>query len=212
MFLFDYIGLKCGGKVVCLTGEVRGKMVIHAVLFERGIAQVGPQKGYHAQVVGVFEGSGYFSDLVVAGIRSEIDGGANCNGSHFKGLINGSERNLIMGVRVAEKFVVIEFEQKGDLVGVFSRHGSENSQSGTDHVATAFQSQFDDILRVEIQGIRRKGGSGRMFDSLVHRQDGYVARTGQTSRIEDCLHVAQYRNLAVGLADYAVHIIRSRKM
>ena len=72
---------------------------------------------------------------------------------HVKSLVYGREWDLIMGSRVAEEFVVVEFEQKRNLMRVLSRYGAQHAEGGAYHVAAAFNGEFHDIFRVEIQWV-----------------------------------------------------------
>ncbi len=44
--------------VVGLTGQVSGNMIVDAVFLERRIAQIGPQHGDRAQLMGPLKGGG----------------------------------------------------------------------------------------------------------------------------------------------------------
>ncbi len=62
------IGADGGRQVVGLTGQVSGNMIVDAVFLERRIAQIGPQHGDQAQLMGPLKGGGnlfYPDDAIV---------------------------------------------------------------------------------------------------------------------------------------------------
>src|SRR5215469_4640197 len=119
--LLDDVSLNSHAEVIGLAGEVGGDVVI-LVLFERGIAQVAPQYGSHAEFVGLGEGMADFDDLAVGILGAEIDSGAHRGSTHVVGFLHGAEQNLVELIGVGEEFVVIDLHDEGNLVGVFPRN------------------------------------------------------------------------------------------
>ena len=56
-----------------------------------------------------------------------------------------------------QELIMIDLHNKGDLVGVFAAHHTQHAVSRGNAVASAFDGQFDDILRIEIDGVGREG-------------------------------------------------------
>ncbi len=63
LFLLDDVGVEGRRQVVGLAGEIGAGVVIHAVFLELGVAQIGPEYGHHAQLMGAGEGLGDLHDL-----------------------------------------------------------------------------------------------------------------------------------------------------
>ena len=54
-------------------------------------------------------------------------------------------------------------------MSILSSYGPQNPQRRSDCIASTFNRQLDDILRIEIVRIRSEGSAGGMLDSLIHR-------------------------------------------
>ena len=63
--LLDDVGLDGHAEVVGLAGEVGGRVVVDPVHLEVVVAQVAPQHGEHAQLVGLGERLAHLDDLAV---------------------------------------------------------------------------------------------------------------------------------------------------
>ncbi len=161
--------------------------------------------------MGVSEGFGNFLDLPIAFRRTEIDGGTHRHRSHVKGLINGCKQDLVVFIWIGEQFVMVEFQNKRDLVGVFSGNRAQDAQCGCNRIASGFQSQFNDVFRVEIDGVRSKGGAGRVFNTLIHRQYGKVTTSGQSSEIKQGLQIPKDADRPVGCCHGPVHKVGPRQ-
>ncbi len=61
-----------------------------------------------------------------------------------------------MLIRVGEQLVVVEFENKGNFVGVFAGHTAQNPQRCSHRVATAFDGKFHNVFGIKINRIGRK--------------------------------------------------------
>ena len=70
---------------------------------------------------------------------------------------------------MGEEFVVVDLNDEGDLVGVFARDGTQNSEGGGHGVATAFDREFNNVFRIKIGGVFSKAGAGGMLDALINR-------------------------------------------
>src|SRR5213082_4079866 len=69
--LLDDVGFNGDTEVIGLPGEVSGKMIV-LIFFERGIAEITPQHGGHAEFVGLGKGMADFDNLAVSLIGSKI--------------------------------------------------------------------------------------------------------------------------------------------
>lgn len=157
--LFDDIGFDGDAKVVGLTGEVSGEVVI-LVRLESIVAEVAPENGGHPKAVSVFEGLGNFNELAGGVIGSEVDGGTNGDCAHIPGLFDLGEHHLVGLVGVGQKFVVIDFDHERNFVGVFATDHPEDTEGGTDHIASAFDGEFNDSGGIEAGGVFGKRGTG----------------------------------------------------
>ena len=95
---------------------------------------------------------------------------------------------------------MIDLDHERDLVGVLPTHHGQNAKRGSDGIATGFDGQFDDLFGIEIDGIGRKGGSGTVFNPLVHRKDGQVARATHAAMVEEGLQTPQDLIAPIALA------------
>jgi hypothetical protein len=67
--------------------------------------------------------------------RAEVDGGTDCDGAQIPRLLHGTEQNLVVAVRVAQQFVVVDFANERDAVGVGARNRSQDAEGRRDRVA-----------------------------------------------------------------------------
>ena len=160
----------------------------------------------------MLEGEARLHNLPRGFVRAEINCRSHGHCAHVPRLFNVREIDLVELVRIGEQFVVVQFHEERDFVRVFAGHRAEHAERGGDGVAAAFDGKLHDVFGVETIRIFRKAGSGGMFDALVHRQDGHVARAGQPAMVEHRLQAAQRLRIAVGQRKNAVHEIRSRQM
>ena len=172
--LLDDVGLDGDAQVVGLAGEV-GRGVVVLVLLEGRVAGVAPEDGGQAQLVRGVEGLADLDDLPRGLGRAEVDGGAHRHRAHVGRLLDGAEHDLVELVRVGEELVVVHLHDERDLVGVLARHRAQHAEGGGDGVAAALDGQLDDVLRIEVVGVGRERGAGRVLDALVDRQDRQVA-------------------------------------
>lgn len=98
--------------MVGLTGQVSGNMIVDAVFLERRIAQIGPQHGDRAQLMGPLKGGGNLFYLTTRLFRAEIDRRSHGHRPHIKRLLNAGEGLVVFG-GVAQRFVMVELHQKG---------------------------------------------------------------------------------------------------
>ena len=139
----------------------------------------------------VREGLADLADLSGGLLGPEVDGGAYPGCAELEGLLDRAEHDLVEPVGQGQQFVVVQFGNKRDAVGVATGHRSEDAKRGGHRVTATLDGQFDDSLRIKVPGIRGKGCGGRMFDPLVDGQDRDVAGTGQAAVVEEGLEVAQ---------------------
>ena len=126
-FLLDDVGLDRAAKVIGLSGEVCGKVMIF-VLLEGVVAKVAPKDGGHAKLVCQRKGFRDFDDFTRRVFRSEIDGRANRGGSHVVGILHRAKKDFLLLVWVSQQFVVIDFDQERDLVRVFAGNGCQHAE------------------------------------------------------------------------------------
>ena len=114
--------------MIGLAGQVSGQVVVDAVLDEGGVAQVAPEHGRHAQLVGRLEGNRDLLDLAVGLGRAEVDGGAQGDGAQLPGLFHRAEDDLVVFVGIGEELVVVDLADEWDSMRVFARHRAEHAE------------------------------------------------------------------------------------
>ena len=204
LFLFHDIGLDRNPEVIGLAGQVGGGVVVLSTGVEGGLAQVAPQHGHHAQLVGHPEGLRRLLELAHSLAGSEVDRRAHRHRPQLPRLLDAGEHHLVVAVGIGEQFVVVQLDQEGDSVGVAARHGAQHAQRGRDRVASALHGQFADVPGIEVDGIRGEGRPGRVFDPLVDGQDGDVAAAAEPPVAEDLLHAAHHLRVSVGTRHHPV--------
>ena len=153
------------------------------------------------------KGCGNFFYLTTAFRRAKVDSGTDGDRAEVEGLLNGSEHGLVVQRRQGQGFVVVEFDQERDFVRVFARDAGEYAVGRGDRIASAFDGEFDDVLRIKVLRVDGKGSASRVFDPLIDRQDGDVAGTSEAAVVNDLLIGAQYGRRAVILREDAVDVI-----
>ena len=133
-------------------------------------------------------------------------------GPHIPGLLHPGKEGLVVQCWVGEQFIVVDLEDKGNFMGIAPGYRGQDPQGGGHGVAAAFDGQFDDIFRIKIDGVGRKGRRRRMLDALVHRQDGKITGPGQPAMIEQGGQGTQDVNGPITGHKYAVQEIRTRQM
>ena len=104
----------------------------------------------------VLESLADFLDLAAAVFGAVVDGGTHCDTTHVEGLTHRGEHGLVVHGRVGQRLVVVEFHHERDFVRVFSRHRTQHTHGRGDTVTTALDRKFNDILRIEVDRVRRK--------------------------------------------------------
>src|SRR5258708_5147505 len=189
--LLDDVRLDGYAEMVGLAGEVGGEVIV-LVLLESVVAEIAPQDGGHAELVGLREGLADFHDLAAALVGAEIDGSADGGCAHVVGLLQGAEENLIGLVRVGQQLIVIHLYDKGDSVSVLARDGAEHAEGGSDGVAAALDGQLDDVPAVEVVGILGEACAAGVFDALVDGQDREIARAAEAAVPEQALQICEH--------------------
>src|SRR5690606_5752051 len=122
--------------------------------------------------------------------RAEVDGRADGDGAHVPSLLDGAPGDLLGLVGVGQELVVVELYDERNAVRVLAGHRAEHAEGAGDGVATAFDRQLHDVLRIEVQRVLREGRAGGVLDALVHGQDRQVSRLRQTAVVEQRLQAA----------------------
>ncbi len=197
--------------MVGLSREVGGDVVV-LVLLEGGVAQVAPEDGGEAHLVGHLEGLAHLHDLTPRLGRAEVDGGSHRRRSHVARLLHAREQDLVELVRVGQELVVVDLEDEGDPVGVLASHRGQHAQGRGHGVAAALHCEGHDALGIEAHGVLGEGRARRVLDALVHGQDREVARPRQAAVAEQRLQVAEHGQRAVGGAEDPIHEVGAGKM
>ena len=123
-------------------------------------------------------------DLPRALVRAEINGRADRRGAHVIRLLHRAKKNLVEAVGERHKFVVIDFHNERNLVGVFARDRAEHAEGRGHRVTAAFDGQLDDILSIKIIRVLRKAGTAGMLDALVHGKNREIAAAAKAPTAE----------------------------
>ncbi len=169
--LFDDVRLDRDTQVVRLSGQVSRRVMIDPVFLERLVSQIAPEKRGHTQFMSGLERLGDFHQLAMRVLGAPVDRRAHRGSAHVERLLHIREAHLLVAVRIREQLVVVELDDERDLVGVLPGHGAQNAERRGHGVAAALDGQLDDVLRVEVDRVRREGSGPGMLDSLVHRQN-----------------------------------------
>src|SRR5580658_7326040 len=186
-------------------------MVVHAVYFEAGIAGIAPENTCHTQLMGCLECFGNLLELAVAFRTAPIDCCPDGYRTHVPGRFDGAEEGLVIPVRQAEEFVMIDLYDEGDSVGIFTGHDVKYPKSGRDGVTTGFDRQLDDVLGVKIDRVGREGSTCAMFDPLVDGEDRQIAGVGQPAVADQDLDASQYLVVATGVHPDLFYVVRRRE-
>ncbi len=171
--------------MVGLPRQVGARLVVDAVDRKARVPRVAPQDRRHAQFVGQCECFAHFLDLPVGFVGSEVDRRAHGSTSHIKRLLNACKQDLVVGVGIGQKLVVVELHDEGDAVSVLARHRAEHTIGRSNSVAAAFDGKPDDVLRVEVHRVLRERSACRVLDALIDGQNREIARATEAAVVED---------------------------
>ena len=113
---------------------------------------------------------------------------------------------------IGQEFVVIEFYEERNFVGVLAGDGAEDAEGGSDGVAATFHGELNDIFAVEVVGIFGEAGAGGVLDALVDGKDRQIAGAGEAAGVEHAMKVGEDARIAVGWSENAVDEIRTGKV
>src|SRR5690606_8277171 len=123
-----------------------------------------------------------------------------------------AKKNLVVLIRIHQKIGVIDFYYERNFMRVFSRYHRKHAKGGSHRVAAAFNSQLHYVFGIEINGVGSKRSSGRMFNTLVNRQNGNISASCQTTGIMYPRKTVQHLIAAVGNSENSVHKIGTRQV
>ncbi len=190
--LLDDVGFDGDAEVVGLGRQISRHVVVLVALLEAVVTQVAPEYGGHPELMRALEGFGHLDDLARRFLGTEVDRGADRDCTHLPGLLDAAEHDLVVLGGIGEELVVIELDDKGNLVRILARYRTERPEGGNHGVAAAGDGELDDVLRVEVDRIGGKRSAGRVLDTLVDRQNGEVTGAGQPARVEELLQTAHH--------------------
>ena len=212
LLLLDDVGLDRDAQVVGLAGQVGGGVVVLPAGVEGGLAEVAPQHGHHAQLVGHLEGLGRLLQLAHPLVGPEVDRRAHRHRPQLPCLLDAREHDLVVAVGIGEQLVVVELDQERDPVGVPAGHRTQHTQRGGHSVAPALHGEFADAAGIEVDRIGGEGSSGRVLDALVDGEDRDVAGAGQSPVAQNLLHAAHHLGIAVRARDDPVDEVGAREV
>ena len=76
---------------------------------------------------------------------------------------------------------MIELYQKRNPVGILAPYHAQHPQGRGNRVTAPLDGQTNDVIRIEVNGVGGKGGTGGMLHPLIHRQQGQITGSGQTT-------------------------------
>jgi hypothetical protein len=158
------------------------------------------------------KGLAHFDDLPSGFGRAEVDRGADRDRAHRFRLIDAGEENLVVFVGIGQKLVVIELEQERNPVRIFSGACTQHAQRRGDRIASAFDCQAHDILRIEVLRVLGERCAGAVLDALVNGQDRQIARPGEAAMAEQLLEAAHHRGRAIARCYDPVDEIGTRQV
>ena len=180
--------------MVGLSGQVRGQLVVDAVLGEGRVAHVAPEHRRHAQPVRLVEGGRDLADLAVRLGGAEVDGGAEGDRTQLPRLPHSTESDLVVLVGIGEQLVVVELDEEWDPVGVATGDDTESAERGGDGAATAFDGELDQVAGVEVGRMLGEARRTGVLDALIDREDRQVAGAAQPPVVVHRSQVADDRD------------------
>src|SRR6476661_2942081 len=113
-------------------------MIVYSVNFERVVPGIAPKNCSHSQLVRKVKCLRNFFQLLGALSTSPIDGCTNSNGTHIPCVFDGTEQRLIITVRKAQKFIMVDLNYERNLMGIFSTHNAQHPKRGCNCITPAF--------------------------------------------------------------------------
>src|SRR4029078_436660 len=117
-------------------------------------------------------GLGNLNQLAMRVIGTEIDRCADRGRTHFVGLLDRAKEDLLEAVWIRQQLIMVDLDQKRDLVRILACHYAKDSKRGSNRIAAAFDGKFDNVFRVEVIRVLRKARPAGMLDTLIDRQNG----------------------------------------
>src|SRR6516162_3478088 len=109
-------------------------MVVCAIDNKSRIAQVAPEDCRHTQLVSFVKSYCDFLNLPARLLRTKINSCSNSDCSHFPCLLNGTEKDLVVMIRIAQELVVVDLDDHWNLVSVSTGDRAEHAKSGGNSV------------------------------------------------------------------------------
>ena len=107
---------------------------------------------------------------------------------------------------------MVELHDEGELVRPLAADRAQDAERRGERVAAALDRELDEVLRVEVDGVRREARAARVLDALVDGQDRDVAGARQAAGVQQPLQVAQHVRRAVGVDEDAVDEVGARQV
>src|SRR5690606_9373448 len=130
---------------------------------------------------------------------SPVNGGTHGNGTHIPCILYCSKKRLIVTVRIAQEFVVVDLYNKRYLMGIPAAHNAQYSKGRRNSIAAACYGQLNNMFGVKIKWVRSEGRTRTVFTTLVYRENAAIACTYQTAVIQQHLQAAQHLVAAVAV-------------
>src|SRR5678815_3343812 len=95
---------------------------------------------------------------------------------------------------------------------VLSRNGTKNAECACDSIASTFDRELDDVLRIKIDRTRSEGSACRVFNSLIDGKDGHIARSRQASGARELTQAHQHSRRTIRHCPDTIDEVRAREM
>ncbi len=203
--LLDDIRFDRDAKVVRLTRQVGGCVIVFASNLESIVAEIAPEHGRHAELVRVLERLADFDDLARGFFAAKVDGRPDRRGAHIPGLLHVGKHHLVEFVGVGEELVMIDFDQERNFVRIFAAHHPEHAQGGSDRVASAFDSKVHDSFGIKASWVLSERRSPGVLDPLIYGQDRKISGAPESTVVEHSLQVHHNLGGSVAQRENSVH-------
>ena len=169
--MLNDVRLNSHAEVIRLARQISCCVHVTVGSLEFRITQIAPKYRRHSEFVCVCKGLSHLGDLPRRIVAAKIYRSTDRDRTHISCLLDRAKHHLIELIRIRQKLVMIDLYDERNLMRVFTRDHSEHAIGRGNSVTTALDGELDDVLRIEIHGVRRERCSGRVLDALIDRQD-----------------------------------------
>jgi len=107
---------------------------------------------------------------------------------------------------------MVDLDDERDFMCIPPGQEAKTAESGGNRIASTFNTQLDNVLRIEIDGVFGKRSAAAMLNTLVNGKDGKVAAICQSPVIVHALEIAQHLWVSIGRSPDSIDEIGAGKM